>query len=165
MKTSGAGLCAGQKLTENAEKHPYLHCFRPSEILSFTELSINISLRYIVDSLNFRGNHCCCKQYSRLFAKIYFINLSTGQQCNFSRPEQKVSYLRYWIGDQGIPLVKKFTALGKLSIASNVAILTRSGSLPLLIAASISACQSQYEILLSLSVSLNREKKSFLPCG
>ena len=31
-----------------------------------------------------------------------------------STPDQKVSYLRYWIGDQGIPLVKKWTALGKL---------------------------------------------------
>ena len=29
-------------------------------------------------------------------------------------PEQKVSYLRYWMSDQGIPLVKKWTALGKL---------------------------------------------------
>ena len=31
-----------------------------------------------------------------------------------STPEQKVAYLRYWISDQGIPLVKKWTALGKL---------------------------------------------------
>ena len=32
--------------------------------------------------------------------------------------EQKVSYLRYWMGEQGIPLVKKWTALGKLDFSS-----------------------------------------------
>ena len=30
-----------------------------------------------------------------------------------SSSKQKVSYLRYWMGEQGIPLVKKWTALGK----------------------------------------------------
>ena len=29
-------------------------------------------------------------------------------------PKQKVAYLRYWMGEQGIPLIKKWTALGKL---------------------------------------------------
>ena len=33
-------------------------------------------------------------------------------------PEQKVSYLRYWMGDQGIPLVKKWTVLGKLDFSN-----------------------------------------------
>ena len=33
-------------------------------------------------------------------------------------PEQKVAYLRYWMGDQGIPLVKKWTALGKLDFTN-----------------------------------------------
>ena len=37
-------------------------------------------------------------------------------------PEQKVSYLRYWMGDQGIPLVKKWTALGKLDFSNPVEI-------------------------------------------
>ena len=32
--------------------------------------------------------------------------------------EQKVFYLRYWMGDLGIPLVKKWTALGKLDITN-----------------------------------------------
>ena len=32
--------------------------------------------------------------------------------------KQKVSYLRYWMGEQGIPLVKKWTALGKLDFSS-----------------------------------------------
>ena len=31
-----------------------------------------------------------------------------------SSTKQKVSYLRYWMGEQGIPLIKKWTALGKL---------------------------------------------------
>ena len=33
--------------------------------------------------------------------------------------KQKVSYLRYWMGEQGIPLVKKWTALGKLDFSSS----------------------------------------------
>ena len=36
-------------------------------------------------------------------------------------PEQKVAYLRYWMGDQGIPLVKKWTALGKLDFSNPTA--------------------------------------------
>ena len=32
--------------------------------------------------------------------------------------EQKVAYIRYWMGDQGIPLVKKWTALGKLDFSN-----------------------------------------------
>ena len=35
-------------------------------------------------------------------------------------PEQKVAYLRYWMGDQGIPLVKKWTALGKLDFTNPI---------------------------------------------
>ena len=36
-----------------------------------------------------------------------------------SSAKQKVSYLRYWMGEQGIPLVKKWTALGKLDFSSS----------------------------------------------
>ena len=36
-----------------------------------------------------------------------------------SSAKQKVSYLRYWIGEQGIPLVKKWTALGKLDFSNS----------------------------------------------
>ena len=36
-----------------------------------------------------------------------------------SSAKQKVSYLRYWMGEQGIPLVKKWTALGKFDFSSS----------------------------------------------
>ena len=36
-----------------------------------------------------------------------------------SSSKQKVSYLRYWMGEQGIPLVNKWTALGKLDFSSS----------------------------------------------
>ena len=36
-----------------------------------------------------------------------------------SSSKQKVSYLRYWMGEQGIPLVRKWTALGKLDFSSS----------------------------------------------
>ena len=37
-----------------------------------------------------------------------------------SSAKQKVSYLRYWMGEQGIPLMKKWTALGKLDFSNPV---------------------------------------------
>ena len=37
-----------------------------------------------------------------------------------SSAKQKVSYLRYWMGEQGIPLIKKWTALGKLDFSNSV---------------------------------------------
>ena len=47
--------------------------------------------------------------------KVELIFSSALEECT---PEQKVSYLRYWMGDQGIPLVKKWTALGKLDFSN-----------------------------------------------
>ena len=38
-----------------------------------------------------------------------------------SSAKQKVSYLRYWMGEQGIPLIKKWTALGKLDFSKALA--------------------------------------------
>ena len=37
-----------------------------------------------------------------------------------SSAKQKVSYLRYWMGEQGIPLIKKWTTLGKLDFSNPV---------------------------------------------
>ena len=37
-----------------------------------------------------------------------------------SSAKQKVSYLRYWMGEQGIPLIKKWAALGKLDFSNPV---------------------------------------------
>ena len=47
--------------------------------------------------------------------KVELIFSSALEECT---PEQKVSYLRYWMGDQGIPLVKKWTVLGKLDFSN-----------------------------------------------
>ena len=51
--------------------------------------------------------------------KVELIFSSALAECT---PEQNVSYLRYWMGDQGIPLVKKWTALGKLDFSNQVEI-------------------------------------------
>ena len=48
--------------------------------------------------------------------KVELIFSSTLEE---SSSKQKVSYLRYWMGEQGIPLVKKWTALGKLDFSSS----------------------------------------------
>ena len=51
--------------------------------------------------------------------KVELIFSSVLAECT---PEQKVSYLRYWMGDQRIPLVKKWTALGKLDFSNPIEI-------------------------------------------
>ena len=57
--------------------------------------------------------------------KVELIFSSALAECT---PEQKVSYLRYWMGDQGIPLVKKWTALGKLDFSNPVEIPAADGA-------------------------------------
>ena len=54
-------------------------------------------------------------RYQLWKAKVEMIFSSLLADCT---PKQKTSYLRYWMGDQGIPLVKKWTALGKLDFSS-----------------------------------------------
>ena len=51
-----------------------------------------------------------------------------------SSAKQKVSYLRYWMGEQGIPLIKKWTALGKLDFSNPVEVRATEGTrrIPLL---------------------------------
>ena len=51
--------------------------------------------------------------------KIELIFSSALADC---MPEQKGSYLRYWMCDQRILLVKKWTALGKLDFSNPVEI-------------------------------------------
>ena len=45
-----------------------------------------------------------------------------------SSAKQKVSYLRYWMGEQGIPLIKKWTALGKLDFSNPVEVPVTEGA-------------------------------------
>ena len=45
-----------------------------------------------------------------------------------SSAKQKVSYLRYWMGEQGIPLIKKWTALGKLDFSNATEIPATEGT-------------------------------------
>ena len=54
-------------------------------------------------------------RYQLWKAKVEMIFSSALADCT---PEQKTSYLRYWMGDQGIPLVKKWTTLGKLDFSN-----------------------------------------------
>ena len=35
-----------------------------------------------------------------------------------STPKQLVSYLKYWMGDQGIPLIEKWESTGKLNYSN-----------------------------------------------
>ena len=45
-----------------------------------------------------------------------------------SSAKQKVYYLRYWMGEQGIPLIKKWTALGKLDFSNPVEVPATEGA-------------------------------------
>ena len=50
------------------------------------------------------------------------VELNFSSVLEESSAKQKVSYLRYWMGEQGIPLIKKWTALGKLEFSNPVEI-------------------------------------------
>ena len=63
-------------------------------------------------------------RYQTWKEKVELIFSSALAECT---PEQKVSYLRYWMGDQGIPLVKKWTVLGKLDFTNPVEITAGDG--------------------------------------
>ena len=66
--------------------------------------------------LNWTRDNKIFDQYLVWKEKVELIFSSALLECT---PEQKVSYLRYWMGDQGIPLVKKWTALGKLDFSNS----------------------------------------------
>ena len=57
----------------------------------------------------------CCQLWKE---KVELIFSSALEE---SSAKQKVSYLRYWMGEQGIPLIKKWTNLGKLDFSKPVA--------------------------------------------
>ena len=65
--------------------------------------------------LNWTRDNKIFDRYQLWKAKVEMIFSSALADCT---PEQKTSYLRYWMGDQGIPLVKKWTALGKLDFSN-----------------------------------------------
>ena len=65
--------------------------------------------------LNWTRDNKICVCYQIWKTKKELIFSSVLSQCT---PDQKVSYLRYWMGDKGIPPVKKWTATGKLDFSS-----------------------------------------------
>ena len=66
--------------------------------------------------LDWTRDNKICDRYQIWKEKVELIFSSALEE---SSSKQKVSYLRYWMGEQGIPLVKKWTALGKLDFSSS----------------------------------------------
>ena len=64
--------------------------------------------------LNWTGDNKIYDHYQVWKTKVELIFSSALSECT---PEQKVSYLRYWMGEEGILLVKKWTAIGKLDFS------------------------------------------------
>ena len=54
--------------------------------------------------------------YRRLRTKVEFICSSALAE---STPKQLVSYLKYWMGDEGIPLIEKWETTGKLDYSND----------------------------------------------
>ena len=69
--------------------------------------------------LNWTRDNKIFDHYQVWKEKLELIFSSALADCT---PEQKIPYLRYWMGDQGIPLVKKWTTLGKLDFCNPVEI-------------------------------------------
>ena len=75
--------------------------------------------------LNWTRDNKIFDHYQVWKEKVELIFSSALAECT---PEQNISYLRYWMGDQGIPLVKKWTALGKLDFSNPVEIPATDGA-------------------------------------
>ena len=56
------------------------------------------------------------------------VELNFSSALEESSAKQKVSYLRYLMGEQGIPLIKTWTALGKLDFSNPVEVPATEGA-------------------------------------
>ena len=74
--------------------------------------------------LNWTSDNRICDRYQVWKTKVELIFSSVLSKAT---PEEKVSYLRYWMGNEGIPLVKKWTATGKLDFSNKKEISTAEG--------------------------------------
>ena len=90
-----------------------------------SEVSHNFSTKYIEmatglletgPKLDWTRDNKIFDRYQIWKEKVELIFSSALEE---SSSKQKVSYLRYWMGEQGIPLVKKWTALGKLDFSNS----------------------------------------------
>ena len=65
--------------------------------------------------LNWTRDNQMYERYRVWKKKVEFIFCSALAD---STPKQLVSYLKYWMGDQGIPLIEKWESTGKLDYSS-----------------------------------------------
>ena len=65
--------------------------------------------------LNWTGDYQMYERYRVWKKKVEFIFCSALAD---STPKQLVSYLKYWMGDQGIPLIEKWESTGKLDYSN-----------------------------------------------
>ena len=72
--------------------------------------------------LNWNSNNKIYECYFVWKTKVELIFLSVLED---TKPKQKTSYLRYWKGDEGIPLVKKWESTGKIDFSNPVEIVVR----------------------------------------
>ena len=54
-------------------------------------------------------------RYKKWEAKVELIFRSALSQAT---PEERTSYLKYWMGDQGLPLIEKWETTGKLDYSN-----------------------------------------------
>ena len=63
-------------------------------------------------------------RYKQWKAKVELIFRSALSQAT---PEEKTSYLKYWMGDQGLPLIEKWETTGKLDYSNANTTPTKEG--------------------------------------
>ena len=104
--------------------HIILHPNNPSRNSTQSTLKMAMTLLDSGPKLDWTRDNQIFLRYKKWRAKVELIFRSALSQAT---PEEKTSYLKYWMGDQGLPLIEKWETTGKLDYSNPNTTPTKEG--------------------------------------
>ena len=95
--------------------HIILHPNNPSRNSTQSTLKMAMTLLDSGPKLDWTRDNQIFLRYKKWKAKVELIFRSALSQAT---PEERTSYLKYWMGDQGLPLIEKWETTGKLDYSN-----------------------------------------------
>ena len=95
--------------------HIILHPNTPSRNSTQSTLKMAMTLLHSGPKLDWTRDNQIFLRYKKWKARIELIFRSALSQAT---PEERTSYLKYWMGDQGLPLIEKWETTGKLDYSN-----------------------------------------------
>ena len=92
-----------------------LHPNNPSRNSTQNTLKMALTLLESGPKLNWTRDNQIFLRYKKWKAKVELIFRSVLSQAT---PEEKASYLKYWMGDEGLPLIERWETTGKLDYSN-----------------------------------------------